>query len=60
MSDVNVVPINDLKPHTDGPECACGPRVERFDNGNRVIVHNSYDGREILENAVGEIDGRLN
>ena len=60
MSDVNVVPVNDLKPHIDGPSCACGPRVECLDNGNRIIVHNSYDGREVLENALDEIDGRLN
>lgn len=60
MSDVNVIPVNDLKPHVESPDCACGPRVECFENGNRVIVHNSYDGREIVERAVDEIDSRLN
>lgn len=55
MSDINVVPVDDLKAHVDGPGCACGPRVTCYENGNRVIVHNSYDGREILENAIDAI-----
>lgn len=60
MSDVNVIPVDDLKAHIESPDCACGPRVTCYDNGNRVIVHNSYDGREITERALYEIDDRLN
>lgn len=60
MSGVNVVPVNDLKPHIDGPDCTCCPRVTCYENGNRVIVHNSYDGREITERAMDEVGSRLN
>jgi len=47
---VYVIPVDDLREHeqnTDGI-CWCNPRIEQEENG-RVIVHNSMDGREILE-----------
>ncbi len=50
MDTWHVVPNNDLKPHTEvGVSCKCRPRVEVVENGNRVVVHNSYDGREFFE-----------
>lgn len=39
-----VIPNNDLKPHTFGMACGCKP----FDDEG-TIVHNSFDGREIFE-----------
>lgn len=46
---VNVLPLNDLKPHIESPACKCEPSVEIFENGNRLVVHNSWDGREFFE-----------
>ena len=41
----HVVPVNDLREHvTDGLTCWCKPTL---DDG--VIVHNSMDGRELVE-----------
>ena len=50
--NVHVYPINDLKEHNteDFLNCNCNPRVETI-NGNFMIIHNSYDGREIIENT---------
>lgn len=45
----HVLPVNDLKDHEDGLYCWCKPTVERFDNGNVMVSHNSADGREFFE-----------
>ena len=48
MSDIyHVLPIDDLQSHEESKDCACEPRIE-----DNIIVHNSYDGREIIEEAV--------
>lgn len=53
MADVHVLPINDLREHEETRDCWCKPRVEFADNVSdletRVIVHNSLDGRELVE-----------
>ena len=41
----HVVPINDTKEHSL-EDCKCGVK---YNNG--VYIHNSYDGRELLEEA---------
>lgn len=40
---VQVVPIDDLKPHSFF-HCECHPKIE-----DGVFVHNSFDGREATE-----------
>jgi len=50
----HVVPVNDKKEHnTFSDHCKCEPRVEYQPNGNRIIVHNAYDGREFFESDEG-------
>ena len=50
METWHVTPINDLKPHTEtGERCKCEPRIEVEENGNKLVVHNAYDGREFYE-----------
>lgn len=44
---MNIEPINDLKEHT-GRYCDCKPRYET-DGRSLIVVHNSYDGREVQE-----------
>jgi hypothetical protein len=46
---VHTFPVRDLMRHDFTAACACGPRVIHYLNGNRQIVHNSLDGRELLE-----------
>lgn len=50
---LHVTPINDTEPHEESTTCKCEPRVEHI-NGNMVVVHNSFDGREGVE-IVNEI-----
>ena len=49
----HILPINDLKEHDELSTCECGPKIE-FVDGNMLIIHNSYDGREVIE-QVNEI-----
>lgn len=44
----HVTPVNDLEPHEEASTCKCGPEVLHID-GNMVVVHNSFDGREGVE-----------
>lgn len=44
---INVLPVNDLKEHTEDSICDCLPVVLMEDE--IVVVHNSYDGRELSE-----------
>lgn len=44
---VEVVPRNDLKPHSR--PCKCEPRVEEREGKRPLIIHNSWDGREFFE-----------
>jgi hypothetical protein len=45
----HVVPLNDLKEHNCiSCLCECKPKVEEVDGG-WLIIHNSYDGRELFE-----------
>jgi len=52
----NVIPLNDTGPHIESVKCACKPVVE-MKNGDRVIIHNSYDHRELLESEFNTSDG---
>jgi hypothetical protein len=44
----HVTPINDLEPHEESSTCKCEPKV-LIENGDMIVVHNSFDGREGLE-----------
>ena len=47
----HLLPINDLKEHEDSTTCDCNPNVEFHEDGDMIVIHNSYDGREALEMA---------
>lgn len=51
---INIIPINDLKEHTENSKCECCPMVEVC-NGEPIIIHNSYDGRERKEELLANI-----
>lgn len=47
---VHIVPVNDLKAHRErGVHCWCDPAVTRYESGAYLVVHNSLDGRELIE-----------
>jgi hypothetical protein len=59
---LHVYPLHDLHQHkTEGEDCPCHPRIEHVysDDGKvyrgKLIIHNSFDGRELLERKYGEI-----
>lgn len=47
-----IYPLNDLREHRLGDtQCDCNPSIEFLEDGDMFIIHNSFDGREILEDA---------
>lgn len=50
MSIQHVYPVNDARPHdTESGPCDCGPVLKILGNGDSLVVHNAWDGREIFE-----------
>ena len=61
--DIHIIPVDDLKEHENVEKlvldaktstiksyyCHCSPRVDKEDNEPNLIIHNSYDGRELTE-----------
>jgi hypothetical protein len=43
----HLVPDNDLKPHSYNLDCPCKPIQD--DEAPSLYAHNSYDGREAIE-----------
>jgi len=44
-----VLPVEDIMPHDDfDTMCPCEPKLEII-NGEMLLVHNSFDGRELSE-----------
>lgn len=58
--DVNVYPLDDLQEHNidgaNGVYCECAPDVEVI-GSNLLIIHHSFDHREILEDAIDIMNG---
>lgn len=49
---IHVYPVDDLHEHTlVNCECACCPSMLHSEDGSCIVVHNSFDGREGLEQA---------
>lgn len=51
MDTIHVVPLDDLKPHTESDDCECRPKIE-YVEGGKLVIHHSYDGREFFEKWV--------
>ena len=42
----HIYPINDVREHVlIGLVCWCGPKIERLDNDEVLIIHSAADGR---------------
>ena len=55
MEIFHIYPENDLKPHDiNGNTCPCNPETQACENGI-LVVHNSWDGREIRERLVQDL-----
>ncbi len=60
MSNWHVTPIDDLEPHEESTTCKCEPRVEIGCNGDMIIIHNAFDGRELFEELNKYLDEKDN
>jgi len=47
----HILPINDIEPHEESITCKCKPNVEHVE-GNMIVIHNSFDGRERQEELI--------
>lgn len=56
--DIHVYPENDLQEHTlQGFGCPCQPTVKMTEGATLLIVHNAFDHREIIEQAIAILNG---
>jgi predicted CoA-binding protein len=46
----HILPVNDSDHHSECGDCKCSPRIEELSD-RVLIVHNSFDGREVVELA---------
>lgn len=53
---INILPLNDLKEHEESTTCGCNPKIEILENWDIMVIHNSYDGREHIENLITNIN----
>jgi hypothetical protein len=45
---LHILPINDIDEHEELSTCKCNPKlIEK--NGELILVHNSFDKREVIE-----------
>lgn len=51
MAIWHILPCNDIEEHDENTTCKCHPRVEMQENGDMLVIHNSFDGREAIEMA---------
>ena len=49
MATYHITPVDDLKDHEESTTCECEPRLEWQPNGDLIVVHASWDGREAVE-----------
>lgn len=43
---LHIIPVNDLKEHTESSTCECEPEVEVLESGDILVKHNAYDKRD--------------
>lgn len=55
---IHVLPIGDLEEHEETTTCKCEPNIIK-ENGELIVVHNSFDGREGVEWANDILAGRV-
>lgn len=58
MSIKHVYPRNDISTHDleHQGQCPCGPRVEFLANGDTLVIHNAWDGRDLIEELEAKRD----
>ena len=47
-TEIHIVPEHDLQDHQEAQTCWCQPKCELIER-SILVVHNSADGRELIE-----------
>ena len=55
----HIIPVNDLELHSETPDCHCKPVIQ-VEEGEILIVHNSFDGREFREQLIAKVKEQFN
>lgn len=55
MAIWHTLPVDDIEEHEESSTCKCEPEVEKVE-GDLLIIHNSFDGREAVEWANDILD----
>lgn len=55
----HILPRNDSEEHIEGVHCKCKPDVLIFESGVKLVIHNSFDGREVKEDLLREATSLL-
>jgi hypothetical protein len=50
---IHVYPLNDEREHETGDTttCWCNPKLDESNYGEMIVIHNSLDCRELIEQA---------
>ena len=48
MTSIQIIPVDDSKPHDLNQDCECKPVIELC-NAVKIVKHNAYDLRELIE-----------
>lgn len=49
FTEAHIIPDADIYEHDMSSKCQCSPSTERWNNGYTGWIHNSFDGRELVE-----------
>jgi hypothetical protein len=52
--NIHVIPCNDLREHEYHETCHCRPEVI-VENNCKIVIHHSYDKRELREELIEQI-----
>ncbi len=52
---INIIPVKDNHPHIVSDACDCSPKIH-IENDVKIVIHNAYDQREIIEEAIVKAD----
>lgn len=56
----HLLPIDDTHPHTESINCLCNPVGGYNKDGKFLVVHNAFDGRELMEESKKNLEENLN
>jgi hypothetical protein len=60
MKAIHVIPLNDREEHYKSMSCNCSPQIYYPNDDVVLVVHDAYDGRDIIDELVEELSVELN